>query len=561
MFHKQFSVKIPFNMDCVEGLSAIMGKTFDKKTKSFSFPSIEIFEVADIVDEYFPEVTNRLRYAEEYKEHREIAKEAVHMVYLSRAKSVRFKPKHPEDCKPYPFQAAGVYYSLYEGRDHVLIADSMGLGKSCTSIMIANEIGARKGIFICPNSAKINWQREIQKWSTETDNVGYITAQSTRREIERYDYISINYDILEKFKDILLGIKWDIAVCDEAHKIKNAKAKRTQVATEICDSAEYRALLSGSPILNRPAELWNLVHTLNPVYWMNWFDFVGRYCDAKRDPYTGKFDYSGSSHSEELQDKLRMTVMIRRLKKDVLKNLPPKTRQIVEIPATKKFTTLLAAQEKYVGKIRKAMDIALNTEIKGDPEAQEHKFREAIRRSGLMNPKEFEEIQSLRKATALAKAPEVADFADLLLDAKPKIGIYAHHIEVQQYFIKHFEKRCVYITGGMSTIARQRAVDAFQNNPRITVFVGSIMAAAEAITLTAADTCLMAEMFWTPGINMQVEDRFHRIGTVNNVLIYYAMLQHSIDYYVANMVVSKMEMIEKSLDTKTSKITRKRRFR
>lgn len=445
--------------------------------------------------------------------------------------------------------------------DHLYVTDDfIATHNSPMTIGIANYNKFKKGLIISPNSAKINWQRECLKWSTVTDNIGVIDSKSTEKQIGYYDYCVINYDILQKHQSVLTSIDWDFVVCDEAHMMKNPKAIRTKIAMDLCDRADYRALLTGSPIVNRPHELWNLIHTLNPVFWRNWMDFVYTYCDAYKNPYTGEFDFKGASNLPELQDKLRMTLMLRRLKKDVLKDLPPKTRQLIEIPASRKFTTVLAAQAKYVGKIAGSFDASDSFDAKLSPEENEKKFRDKIKKMGKLSSSDFEEIQKLRHMTALAKAPEVGEFAKEILESKPKIGLYAHHRDVLDYFIKLFGKQAVSIIGGDSVKKRQIAIDRFQTDPSVKVFIGSIQAAGTAITLTASDVCIFAEMDFVPGINGQVEDRFHRIGTVNPVNIYYTMLQGSLDWYIANMVISKLENIEKALDTKQTRIGFRRRI-
>ena len=560
MFEETFNVSIPYDKDCLSALSGIMGRNFDKKKRSHEFPAIEIFNLAEKVKPFFPQVAKWLTDSPKYEKERQLAKEAEHMVCLSRAKRVRFDVPVPDGLSLRQHQKAGIYYSTIHNRDHVLIADAMGTGKTPMTIGIANYNKFKKGLIISPNSAKINWQRECLKWSTVTDNIGVIDSKSTEKQIGYYDYCVINYDILQKHQSVLTSIDWDFVVCDEAHMMKNPKAIRTKIAMDLCDRADYRALLTGSPIVNRPHELWNLIHTLNPVFWRNWMDFVYTYCDAYKNPYTGEFDFKGASNLPELQDKLRMTLMLRRLKKDVLKDLPPKTRQLIEIPASRKFTNVLVAQEKYVGKIAGSFDATDSYDAKLSPEENEKKFRDKIKKLGKLSSSDFESIQELRHMTALAKAPEVGEFAKEILESKPKIGLYAHHRDVLDYFIKLFGKQAVSIIGGDSVKKRQIAIDRFQTDPSVKVFIGSIQAAGTAITLTAADVCIFAEMDFVPGINGQVEDRFHRIGTVNPVNIYYTMLQGSLDWYIANMVISKLENIEKALDTKQTRIGFRRRI-
>lgn len=548
-FDSTFSIDIPYDKDCLQTLSSIMGRFFSKKTKKWEFPSTEIFVLANRIDEHFPEVSKKLLRSNEFKKDRDIAANDEKYIALSRAKRVRFEPPVPNGMKYLPHQKAGIYYGIQKDRSYLLIADEMGLGKTIETIGIANYHGFKKCLFITPNSAKLNWQREIKKWSTITDNVGVLDGKSTKRDIEYYDYMSVNYEALKNIEGLLLDFEWDMVAGDEAHMIKNKDSQRAKSTKNLCEQSLFRLLLTGSPIVNRPHEMWNILNILNPLIWANWYDFIFQFCGAKKDD--SSLYYKGMSNPDDFQRLVRKTTMLRRLKKEVLKDLPPKTRTIVEIPATSKFSSILRAQEKYIGAIQSVAEVLDNVDI-SNPEKAEDDFRKKLFRVGKLTPQDYSDIMMLRHKTALLKAPEVTDFAKELLETKSKIGIYAHHIDVQDYFIKAFGKQCVSIpVRGKDTLAnRQRAVDRFQNDPSCRVFVGSIMAAGTNITLTASDVCIMAEMDWVPGINIQVEDRFHRIGTISNVMIYYAMLSKSVDYYIAQMMIEKLEMAESMLDKK-----------
>jgi len=276
----------------------------------------------------------------------------------------------PEDLKYLGYQKAGIAYAI--DKNATLLADEMGLGKTIQAIGVINaKEDIKKVIIVCPASLKINWQRELEKWLVKPLTVGI-----AGKKFPEADIIIINYDILKKYQANLEKQNWDLIVMDEAHYVKNSKAARSKVAKEIAEKAKNKILITGTPIANRPAELWHLLHILNPQKWDNFFNFAKRYCDAERTSYG--WDFSGASNLKELQNLLRENVMVRRLKKDVLTELPAKRRQIITIEADKEAQQLIKQQTsqldalKELGKERKALTKQKST-------MSEEEYRNAVR--------------------------------------------------------------------------------------------------------------------------------------------------------------------------------------
>ena len=240
----------------------------------------------------------------------------------------------PEGLEYMPFQRAGIAYAM--ARENTLIGDEMGLGKTIQALGVINaDPTIRDVLIICPASLKINWQREAQKWLVRPMTVGIV---STKEPFPDTDIKIINYDILTKFKSQLRAINWDFLVVDEVHYLKNPKALRTAQVFGKWNKdpskkihpldAKRRAFMTGTPIVNRPIELFPLLKFTG--IFKNWKHFVERYCNGHQTRWG--WDVSGASNLGELQGKLRSTIMVRRLKKDVLTDLPPKRRQVIELP-------------------------------------------------------------------------------------------------------------------------------------------------------------------------------------------------------------------------------------
>jgi SWI/SNF-related matrix-associated actin-dependent regulator 1 of chromatin subfamily A len=259
--------------------------------------------------------------------------------------------------------------------------------------------------------------------------------------------------------------------------------------------------------------------------------------------------------------------MVRRLKMDVLKDLPPKRRQLIEItPNSTKHLKALEAEKKIRDKfdtvleevkkaslsaakaaLDKAVAQAHQTKEELSEEA-ENKFRSAVKRLNQARFAAFEELARIRHMTALAKVDDVIAFATEALESTDKIVIFAHHHDVMDALMDAFAGKAVCVRGGMSANERQKSVDRFQHDPSIKVFVGGMYAAGVGLTLTAASTVIFAELDWVPGIIAQAEDRCHRIGQTDCVVIYHIVLQDSLDYKLAHTIVTKLEVIEQALD-------------
>ena len=453
----------------------------------------------------------------------------------------------PEGLEYLPFQKAGIEF--ISKRNNVLLADEMGLGKTIIALGYINLNPNLKHILIiCPASLKLNWKREAEKWLINKLSIDVVNSIETK--LDSSNIVIINYDILKKFHKELRKIEWDLLVCDEVHKIKSWKALRTK---EVIGGkgipplkAKKKLFLTGTPILNHPIEIWTSVHFLAPKEFDNFWHFTRQYCNAQQTKYG--MDLSGTNNLEELNERLRASVMLRRLKADVLPELPPKRRQIIELNMNG-FSSLIKKEQEIweretnkVEKLRKELE-------KLQAEKENELYKEQVKK--LRNAKfaAFTEISRIRHETAVAKVPLVIEFIEDLFeeDENKKLVVFAHHHDVINLISERFKDCCVVLTGETSIQNRQEAVDRFQNDLKAKLFVGSITAAGVGITLTASSHVIFAELDWVPANIFQCEDRCHRIGTVESVLIQHLVFDGSIDANIAKKLLVKQEMIEKAL--------------
>ena len=469
----------------------------------------------------------------------ELKKARAEAIEASRATKADIDLPHPEGLDYRPFQKAGIRYAL--DRDGVLIADEMGLGKTIQAIGIINaDPTIKSGIIVCPKSLKLNWARELEKWLTRPLTVGIANGS-----LPETDLIIINYEGLVKFQKEISSKHFDISIVDECHFIKNSKALRSKAVKAINSRRKVR--MTGTPIVNRPSELYNIIEDLGGE-WGSFMTFAKRYCNAHQTRYG--WDFTGSSNLDELQKRLRETVMVRRLKSEVLTELPRKIRQIIEVTADDSIQKRAVEAEKAYEEQSQEKLADLRAAVELSKAESEESYKAAVARLRDAMQVDFTEMARLRHETALAKVPAVIDhIKNALEDNDNKVIIAAHHHDVIDELMTGLaEFNPVKLTGESKEIDRQAAVDRFQNDPDCRVFIGSITAAGVGITLTASSHVIFAELDWVPGNITQMEDRAHRIGQTDTVLVQHIVLADSLDARMAKMLVEKQEIIDSALD-------------
>jgi SNF2 family DNA or RNA helicase len=464
----------------------------------------------------------------------------------------------PEGLNYYPFQKAGISYMLKRPEEikGILLADDMGLGKTIQGIGVYNSVPEIKTcLVICPATLKLNWQREFQTWLTKKSKVAIATPKTVPLPEHGYDIIITNYETMAKINKKIAHIVWDLVIIDEAHYLKDTKTLRYQsiFPTDI-DKFKDRAfqklqykkiiLATGTPIVNKMKEMWPLITICDPVKWnqKTWYYYNKRYC----------YDDSPAK-LQELQQNWRQRFMIRRLKVDVLKELPPKIRQVVELEWREDDNDVICAMslENAYLKAKAGSDDAIELAVRAElakASDSDDEYKAAIEAIGERVKIAFEDMAKVRHDTAVAKIPYCVDYIENLLDNGQKIIIMAHHHDVVHAFAKKWPLESITISGETKMDDRQKNVDRFQTDNNCRLAICSIKAAGVGITLTAASTVVFVELDWVPGNITQAEDRAHRIGQTDTVNVYHLVLKESIDVNMAQTLISKQKVIEAALD-------------
>jgi SWI/SNF-related matrix-associated actin-dependent regulator 1 of chromatin subfamily A len=472
---------------------------------------------------------------------RVLLEQQVESINLSRASDVEHDVDIPKPIgkKYYPFQKAGIQFAL--SRPATLIGDEMGIGKTIQAIGVINaDTTIKSALVICPASLRLNWKRELLSWLVRPLNVGIAEGKSWP---EGCDIVVINYDILAKNMDMINRKKWGLIIVDEAHYIKNPKSNRSKLVVQITNKIPRKIFLTGTPVPNKPVEGWPIFNALAPDVFSSFWKYAQNYCDA----HQGKWgwDMSGASNLDELQRELRGSIMVRRLKKDVLTELPAKTRQVILLPVNG-LRSVIAAEQAALREFKKKLIAAKKSVKKLKPEGP--LYKDAVETLKGLRTFHISTMSIIRKKTAVAKIPYVIEHVKAALEEQSKIVVMAHHHDVVDGLAKGLaEFGVVKFTGRDSMTQKDKAVSDFQTGSA-RVFIGSIQAAGVGLTLTAASMALFAELDWVPGNISQAEDRLHRIGQENGVLIQHIVIDESIDANMAQRLVEKQAVLDAMLD-------------
>ena len=469
--------------------------------------------------------------------------------------------------KLYPHQQTGVEW--LRDRKAALLADEQALGKTITALVAAQ--GAERVLVVCPTVVLWNWEVEAEKWQTvhEWKNCAlgagtFQTPWGTKVELEGdltfrppvvqviadgkadvdplVDVVVVTHGLLLRpwILTQLAAVKWDVMIIDEGHCFKSPTAQRTIALYEtLAPNAEKVWILTGTPCPNHAGELWTHLRGLAPERLltakakkpMTEHEFVDRFCHWRETQYGRKVTSNRKDRLPELKERLDGFIL-RRLKKNVLPDLPSIRFETVHLRPLKLDTALKALDAELSPRVLEA--------VQGVDDA-----------SGFFNAvKDGEDFTKFRRLCGMAKAKPVADllYQELEDGGLDKVVIFAHHKDVVDLIARDLERFGVRtITGATPAKDRAAYVEHFQTDPSVRVIVANIVAGGVGITLTAAADVVFAEQSWTPGDNAQAADRCHRIGQTRRVRVRFMALAGTIDEAITQSLRQKIRMIREVL--------------
>lgn len=419
-----------------------------------------------------------------------------------------------------PFQRAGVSYLLAQRR--AFLADEQGLGKTIEALATLEADGAYPAVVVCPASLKLNWLRELKRWLPHRSaralvGTGKGTGPGGYAEVTA-EVTVVNYDIVASRLDQLCALSPRALVLDESHYCKNAKAKRTKAVHQLAASVPRDGLvlaLTGTPVMNHPKELISQLRILGRL---------GEFGSGMR----FSRDFHGPGAHQRLHWHLRARCFARRLKRDVLPQLPPKTRAVVPVELDNEPEYRLAERDLVAWLQSQPLDL----------DELDSKVAAALRAERLVR------LNALKLLAARGKLHAALAWIHDFCTSDERLVVFAHHREIQRAVLGRFPE-ALHILGGDSHAARDASWHAFQAPDGVgnQLLLCSIEVAGQGVTLTRSSNVVFLELDWTPAKHEQAEDRCHRIGQQDAVNATYLLAAGTIDETIATLLERKRAVI------------------
>lgn len=455
----------------------------------------------------------------------------------------------PADKELWGFQKASLSYAL--ARQHCLIGDQPGLGKTPIAVAYANEIGAKRALVICPASIRHQWAKVVRAWSTLPWPYHiHIIRKGHDGTHPDAAWTICSYDLAasEPIGKGLAKGDYDVLILDEAHYLKTYDARRTRAIfgggekitfDPLCSRGYHVLALTGTPLPNRPREAYTLARNLcwDAIDWASEQTFRDRFNPSKRgerfDQETGRrviFTDERTGRHSELQNRLRVNFMARHLKREVMTQLKMPVFDLIQLEETGPVKQALAAE--------RLLDI--------DPETFQGKDVAA-----------FGEVATVRRMMGLALAPQVAAYIDMTIDGgEEKLVVFAWHTEVLDILEKAWQKHGVLrVDGSTSSKRKQHYVELFQSSPRHQVILGNTLSLGTGTDglQTVSSHAFLAEPDWTPGNNEQAFDRLDRGGQTRQVQCDIFVASGSFAERILAQALRKSHVVDKTLDRQFGK--------
>lgn len=432
------------------------------------------------------------------------------------------------------YQLEGVAaLSRFGGR--ALLGDDPGLGKSLQALWWTKENNAWPAVVVCPASLKWNWDHEAKKHLGMHTEVLETTRPRKGMLSRSCRLFIINYDILGPWIKFLHEQKPKLVVLDESHYVSPTATQRTRWVNTLCDGIPHLLCLTGTPITNRPLDLWPSLNLLQPKKWPSITAYGHAFCGPKKE--YGRWNFRGASNLDVLHRRLVRNCLVRRLKEDVLTELPAKQRCVVPLGVTDLDEYVEAAH-----RFRKWLGRYYHGGKKGRHRA------EALVRAG-----------KLKLLAARLKLPAVLEWVDNFLEGtNEKLLVFAVHHKVLNALRERYPKLSVLVHGGITGRFRQVAFDDFNRKPKLRLFLGQIKAAGVGWNCNSASTTVFAELAWAPGTHTQAEDRCHGLNRgVEGVhsSAHYLIAKGTMEEKLCELLQRKMTIIERVVDGRKDGVT------
>jgi SWI/SNF-related matrix-associated actin-dependent regulator 1 of chromatin subfamily A len=538
-------------------------KIFDGNSKSWILPATAIEQVMiKFPNPSFPDIqydAATLEYAEKYKKNLEEMKEKAKVgdTTVNEISKGNYDIDGFGDGrrKLYEFQHTALKF-MAKTNGRAIIGDDMGLGKTTEALAFAylhKDNG--KILVVCPASLKYNWEREFKICFGDKYKCKVLEGTKPYEIPKDVNIVVINYNVTHQWMDYLKKFGFLLIIIDEAHILRNYKSPnyytkeygadvpKMAIGTyEIALTCKYRLLLTGTPMVNRPRDLYPLLSLVNPELYPNnglgFQKFGMQYCDPQEIIIQGGkkiTTYDGATNLEDLHEELK-PMMIRRLKSEVLKDLPDKTRVSLDVSITND-SEYHKAEKEFLDWLEEYRVTHPKYDAEGAPVP--------------LSDIEIAKINSLKQVAARGKVRPASEWIENFLETGNKLVIFAWHSQLINELYEIFSSKAVVLDGEMNSKQKDDATQAFQNNDNVRLIICNIRSGGVGHTMTAASNVLFLEFAWTPSDHDQAEDRVLRIGQKYPVTCYYMAAKGTVDERIIGMLEYKRENITMVIDGKS----------
>jgi SNF2 family DNA or RNA helicase len=418
------------------------------------------------------------------------------------------------------YQVHGVKFlsALREQAIGALLADDMGLGKTLQAISVIDG----RCLVVAPTSVIYNWQQEITKFRPQLK--AHIYHGLNRKLDKKADVIITTYAILRLDLAKLKKVPWKIAILDEAQLIKNPKSQAAQATYQI--AAKFRLALSGTPIENRLDDIWSVFHFLNPSLLSSYQLFQKRYCQ----PIAG-----GDQERMNLLRQRLQPFMLRRMKKEVAEELPPRTDVVLYCDLSEEEhnlyeSILLATRKEIISKLQSGGNVLQVLEAL-------LRLRQACCHPAL--------LPGAHKAQSSTKLDLLLTCVEESIANEHQSLVFSQWTSFLDLIAARLSQQGIaYLRIDGSSKNRQEIVAQFQGNKKIPVLLLSLKAAGVGLNLTAADHVYIMDPWWNPAVEDQAADRAHRIGQLNPVLVHRLVSKNTVEEKILQLQASKKDLAQ-----------------
>ena len=475
-------------------------------------------------------------------------------------------------------QREGIEFLLQNKK--CILADSMGTGKSRQSVVASMETGADKILIICPASLKSTWKREICTYNKPTD----VTIISGSEWKTNTKFTIVNYDILDNFYKIPTDIVYEdvlnergekvkqpvmikasngklvpktrkstkkekikeclkesplflenfgCVIIDEAHKLSNNKSIRYKVIEDFLKRSKipYVFLLTGTPLTNRPMNLYHILKLIDAEITHDYQYYVERYCEGRTMKLKSGKEVTlsgGATNLNELREKIKH-VYIRRL----LSEMADMVDKNIETRYYDLSDTQLARYEELWGEYVSAQ------QEQGNDDSED--YRQLV--EGIL----------VRQYLAKEMVANTIQLVDEKIEDDEKVIIICTFTEEIEMLKKYYGNKCVVYDGKMTLKQKDKAEYEFMNNPKVKVFIGQIIACSVGLTLTAAHTLIFNSYSWVAADNLQAQDRIYRLNQTHDVTCIYQLFNDSISQNMFDKVMRKEVIMNETIKSENEK--------